>query len=106
MWCTRRTTFNTDVGINNCLDDEENRMETLAALVDITPVDCHADALGSYHAELTSDLLDEQGQLLDEVIAFAFETLGVRHLHVRVVPADHGRRVITPAEPAIKELLL
>ena len=77
-------------------------METLAALVDITRVDCHADALGNYHAELTSDLLDEQGQLLDEVIAFAFETLGVRHLDVRVVPADHCRGVITPAGPATR----
>ena len=81
-------------------------METLAALVDITRVVGHADALGSYHAELTSDLLDEQGQLLDEVIAFAFETLSVRHLDVRVVPADHCRGVITPAEPTTKELLL
>jgi hypothetical protein len=66
-------------------------METLAALVDMTRVACHANTLGSYQAELTSDLLDEQGQLLDEVIAFAFETLGVRHLDVRVVPADHCR---------------
>jgi hypothetical protein len=91
MWCTRRITFDTGAGINSCLDDEENQMETHAALVDITHVDCHANALGSYHAELTSDLLDEQGQLLDEVIAFAFETLGVRHLDVRVVPAEHRR---------------
>ena len=66
-------------------------MESHAALADITRVVCHADALGSYHAELTSDLLDEQGQLLDEVIAFAFETLGARHLDVRVVPADRRR---------------
>ena len=66
-------------------------MESHAALTDITRVVCHADALGSYHAELTSDLLDEHGQLLDEVIAFAFETLGARHLDVRVVPADRRR---------------
>ena len=63
-------------------------MEAHAALADITHMVGHAGALGSYHAELTSDLLDEHGQLLDEVIAFAFETLGVRHLDVRVVPTD------------------
>ncbi len=42
-------------------------------------------ALRSYHVDLPRDLLDEEGTLLDWVIDFAFETLGARHLDLRIV---------------------
>ena len=38
----------------------------------------------SYHAEVPALALDEQSRLVDQVIRFAFETLGVRHLEVHV----------------------
>ena len=41
-----------------------------------------------YHAELPSDLLDEQGQLIDRLIDFVFETLEISHLDLRVGPPD------------------
>jgi hypothetical protein len=43
----------------------------------------------SYRVELAQDLLDEQGQLLDWLIGFAFDTLGTRVLDLRVVPAEY-----------------
>jgi hypothetical protein len=43
----------------------------------------------SYSTELSCDLLDEQGAVLDCLINFAFDTLGVHILDVRVIPADH-----------------
>jgi len=45
--------------------------------------------LRSYRAELPLDLLDEEGQLLDWVIGFAFDTLEACHLDLRIVA---GRR--------------
>jgi hypothetical protein len=44
--------------------------------------------LRSYRIELAQDLLDEQGQLLDWVIGYAFETLEARHLDLRIVAAS------------------
>lgn len=44
-----------------------------------------ADMLGHCRIELSSDLLDEQGTVLDHVICFAFDTLHVRVVHIRVV---------------------
>jgi hypothetical protein len=38
----------------------------------------------SYHAELSSDMLDAHGELIDQVISFAFETLGANHVDLRV----------------------
>jgi hypothetical protein len=46
-----------------------------------------ADLLRCYRTELSSDLLDEQGEVLDHLISFAFDTLNVQVLDVRVVPA-------------------
>jgi hypothetical protein len=46
------------------------------------------DMLNSYRVELAQDLLDEQGQLIDWLIGFAFETLGTRVLDLRVVPPE------------------
>ena len=42
----------------------------------------------SYHAELSSDLLDTHGQLIDRVISFAFDTLGASRLDLRVTPSS------------------
>jgi hypothetical protein len=44
--------------------------------------------LNSYRVELAQDLLDEQGQLIDWLIGFAFDTLGTRVLDLRVVPSE------------------
>ena len=41
-----------------------------------------------YYAEVPALTLDEQSRLVDQVIGIAFETLGVRHLDVRVCGAD------------------
>ena len=46
------------------------------------------DMLPSYRVELAQDVLDEQGQLLDWLIGFAFDTLGTRVLDLRVVPSE------------------
>jgi hypothetical protein len=46
------------------------------------------DMLNSYRVELAQDLLDEQGQLIDWLIGFAFDTLGMRVLDLRVVPSE------------------
>ena len=42
-------------------------------------------ALRSYRVDLPHDLLDEDGSVLDWVLDFAFETLGARHLDLRIV---------------------
>ena len=50
-----------------------------------------ADIPERYYTEVPGDLLDERGQLLDRVIGFAFDILGVHHLDVRVVPGVSPR---------------
>ena len=47
------------------------------------------DMLNSYRVELAQNLLDEQGQLIDWLIGFAFDTLGTRVLDLRIVPCEH-----------------
>jgi hypothetical protein len=67
-----------------------------------TELTCPPAALPSYHIELPLDLLDEQGNTLDWVIGFAFDTLDARHLDLRIVAestqqiANHrnNRRII------------
>jgi hypothetical protein len=49
------------------------------------------DMLNSYRVELAQDLLDDQGQLIDWLIDFAFDTLGTRVLDLRIVPPEHER---------------
>jgi hypothetical protein len=46
------------------------------------------NTLNSYRVELAQDLLDEQGQLIDWLIGFAFDTLEARMLELRVVPSE------------------
>ena len=48
------------------------------------------DLRQNYRVELAQDLLDEQGQLIDWLIGFAFETLGTRVLDLRVVPPEQN----------------
>ena len=43
---------------------------------------------GRYYAEVPALALDEQSRLVDQVIRFAFETLGVRHLEVHVAGTE------------------
>src|SRR5262245_55679497 len=44
-----------------------------------------------YYAEVPALALDEQSRLIEQVIRFAFDTLGADHLDVRVRNADQGR---------------
>jgi hypothetical protein len=46
----------------------------------------------SYYAEVPIGSLDEQGQLIEQVIRFAFDTLGASHLDVRVFGVDQESR--------------
>jgi hypothetical protein len=52
----------------------------------------------SYYAEVPTGSLDEQSRLIEQVIRFAFETLGARHLDVRVVAARDTPRAIAHDE--------
>ncbi|HEX5691961.1 MAG TPA: hypothetical protein VFX76_18230 [Roseiflexaceae bacterium] len=45
-----------------------------------------ADGSVGCRANVSSEILDEQGQVLDGLIGFAFDILGVDHLDVRIVP--------------------
>ena len=49
-------------------------------------------ALRSHYAEVPTGSLDEQSQLIEQVICFAFDTLGVRHVDVRVFGVDQESR--------------
>jgi hypothetical protein len=46
----------------------------------------------SCYAEVSIGSFDEQSQLIEQAIRFAFDTLGVRHLDVRVVGVDQESR--------------
>jgi hypothetical protein len=41
-----------------------------------------------YRVDVSADLLDEQGSVIDWLIGFAFDTLGASHLDVRVHPTE------------------
>jgi hypothetical protein len=58
--------------------DDQKHMLGTAPIQQLMP-------LQSYRVELPQDLLDEQGQLLDWVIGYAFDTLEARHLDLRIV---------------------
>ena len=55
---------------------------------EIMPAPSCAATSGSYHAELSSDMLDTHGQLIDRVISFAFDTLGASRIDLRVTPSS------------------
>jgi hypothetical protein len=54
-----------------------------------------AEVLRRCRAELSNDLLDEEGLLLEQLIDFAFDTLGARALDMRVTTAMHSQLMIT-----------
>ena len=47
-----------------------------------------ADAEGRCYAAIPCRLLDDQSDILDQVIHFAFDTLGTRHLELRIYDGD------------------
>jgi len=53
------------------------------------------EALRCCRAELSNDLLDEEGMVIDRLVGFAFDTLGARTLDVRVTTAAHSQLLIT-----------
>ena len=55
---------------------------------EIMPATSCAAVSGSYHAELSSDMLDTHGQLIDRVISFAFDILGASRIDLRVTPSS------------------
>ena len=55
--------------------------------------------LRNYRVELAQELLDEQGQVIDWLIGFAFDDLGTHVLDLRVVPSQEIR-------PATRDQLL
>ena len=44
-----------------------------------------ATASNSYYVELPLEALDDQGSLLDSLIQFAFDTLRIQHLDLRII---------------------
>jgi hypothetical protein len=44
----------------------------------------------SYYAEVKATQLDEQSSVIDGLIGLAFETLGARHLDLRIVDAQRS----------------
>jgi hypothetical protein len=44
----------------------------------------------SYYAEVKATQLDEQSGIIDGLIGLAFETLGARHLDLRIVDAQRS----------------
>jgi hypothetical protein len=84
-------------------------MRTHTAAVEGIPVRSSQAALGEAlrycRAELSNDLLDEECTLIDRLIGFAFDTLGVRTLDVRVTTAMHSQLIITVQDAPLSSLL-
>ena len=55
---------------------------------EIMPAPSYATVPESDQAELSDELLDAHGQLIDRVISFAFDTLGASRLDLRVTPSS------------------
>jgi hypothetical protein len=55
-------------------------------------------------AELPNDVLDEEGTLIGRSIDFAFDTLGVQVLDVRVTPAMGSRLMIAVQDGPVSSL--
>ena len=49
------------------------------------------DSPPGYYAAVPAGLLDNDSSVIDELIGFAFETLGARHLDVRVYDETAAR---------------
>ena len=65
-----------------------------------------------YYAEVPIGSLDAQSQLIEQVIRFAFDTLGVRHLDVRVFgvgqelcrASEQSLRIGAPSAPGAQRV--
>jgi hypothetical protein len=66
----------------------QNRDGSLVQEPSRKPIFDEANNQRSYYADLPFDLLDEQSRLIERIISFAFDTLGVRHLEMRVREAE------------------
>jgi hypothetical protein len=77
--------------------NESNRMLSGRASSAETPRRCRA--------ELSNDLLDEEGALLGRLIDFAFDTLGAQALDVRVTTAIGSRLIITVQDTSMASRL-
>jgi len=47
--------------------------------------DAQASPTTSGYAELSADLVDQQANLIDKVLSFAFDTLGLSTLEMRIL---------------------
>ena len=54
----------------------------------------------SYYAEVPTGSFDEQSRLVEQVVQFAFDILGVQHLDVRVFGVEQGSRRASEQSPA------
>src|SRR5947207_4565362 len=54
----------------------------------------------SYYAEVQPGSLDEQSRLVEQVVQFAFDILGVHHLDVRVFGVEQGSHRASEQSPA------
>lgn len=68
----------------------------------MSPVQAHEVATLCYQVELTSDLLDNEGALLDDLLAFGLDVLRADVLSVRVVPCGAQSQFV--AQPLQKEI--
>ncbi len=73
-------------------DDQAQGRIILGAVTKLSP---------HMHTELVIDALDDQGHVLDQLIGFAFDTLGVRVLDLRIVPPSMS----SPQYPALLQHL-
>jgi hypothetical protein len=48
----------------------------------------YLDQERTYRLEVSAQALDEQGRLIDELIGYAFDTLGARGLDLRIYRAE------------------
>jgi hypothetical protein len=63
------------------------------------------EALRRCRAELSSDLLDKEGLLIEQLIDFAFDTLGARALDMRATTAMHSQLMITVQDASLSSQL-
>jgi hypothetical protein len=52
------------------------------------PARCPAAKQPRYYVDVPAGLLDQQGDLIDQLIGFAFDTLGAARLELRVRSAE------------------
>jgi hypothetical protein len=63
-----------------------NSRDAYMANDDFTTHSCPEER--GFYAVVPSQILNEQADLLDQLISFAFDTLGARHFELRVCAAE------------------